>query len=142
MRVSQHHSLTPHFHTAMDTFSENSRNTHPKSKIYINTNRHETIPQGHLGFSVITEIELLSFAGLSTDDEQSIRQSLQALERLSLDQAVSQQTVVLRRQYRLKTPDAIVAASALIADAVLITNDRQLLSLDGVKTQALRMKAD
>ena len=110
--------------------------------LLFNNQLDETIPQGHLGFSVITEIELLSFAGLSTDDEQSIRQSLQALERLSLDQAVSQQTVVLRRQYRLKTPDAIVAASALIADAVLITNDRQLLSLDGVKTQALRMKAD
>ncbi|MFG6102221.1 type II toxin-antitoxin system VapC family toxin [Leptothoe sp. EHU-05/26/07-4] len=108
--------------------------------LLFNNQLDEVIPQGRLGFSVITEIELLSFSGLSDADEKLIQQHLQTLARISLDQAVSQQTIVLRRQHRLKTPDAIVVASALVADAVLITNDQQLLGLDGVKIRALKMQ--
>lgn len=108
--------------------------------LLFNNQLDEAIPQGRLGFSVITEIELLSFARLSEADERLIRQHLQALVRLPLNQAVSQQTISLRRQYRLKTPDAIVVASALVADAELVTNDQQLLRLDGVKARGLKIK--
>ncbi|EDX82523.1 hypothetical protein S7335_1227 [Synechococcus sp. PCC 7335] len=52
----------------------------------------------------------------------------------------SQQTIIQRRRHRLKTPDAIVVASASVADAVLLTNDRQLLKLDDLKTCALKIK--
>ena len=98
------------------------------------------IPEGQLGFSVIIEIELLSFPELTTDDEQLIRQSLKALARIPLDGAVSKQAVVLRRRFRLRVPDAIVAASALVLDAGLVTNDRQLLGLNGLRTRGLRMR--
>ncbi|NJM57899.1 MAG: type II toxin-antitoxin system VapC family toxin, partial [Synechococcales cyanobacterium RU_4_20] len=94
------------------------------SNIFIllfNDQLDEPIPEGRLGFSVITEIELLSFAGLSDEDGQLIRQQLQVLERLPLDEAVSERAIRLRRRFRLKTPDAIVVASALVADAVLLT---------------------
>ena len=61
-----------------------------------------------------------------------------------LDEAIPQErlgfSVITEIELRLKTPDAIVAASALVADAVLITNDQQLLGLDGIKTSALKMK--
>ncbi|MEM1256734.1 MAG: hypothetical protein AAGI69_30245 [Cyanobacteria bacterium P01_H01_bin.21] len=39
-----------------------------------------------------------------------------------------------------KTPDIMVAISNLVVDAVLITNDQQLLGLDGVKPRTLKMK--
>lgn len=100
----------------------------------------EAIPEGRLGFSTITEIELLSFPDLTTEDEQLIQQSLKALTRIPLDGAVSRQAVVLRRRFRLRVPDAIVAASALVAGAVLVTNDRQLLGCEGVRTRGLRMR--
>jgi predicted nucleic acid-binding protein len=47
----------------------------------------------------------------------------------------------LRRKYRLKTPDAIVAASADTMDAVLLTNDEQLLNLSEIKSCFLKMKS-
>ncbi|NJR69580.1 MAG: type II toxin-antitoxin system VapC family toxin [Synechococcales cyanobacterium CRU_2_2] len=113
------------------------------SNIFIllfNDQLDEPIPEGRLGFSVITEIELLSFAGLSDEDGQLIRQQLQVLERLPLDEAVSERAIRLRRRFRLKTPDAIVVASALVADAVLLTNDQQLLGVEGLRARALKMR--
>ena len=82
----------------------------------------------------------MSFSELTTDDEQLIRQSLEGLARIPLDGAVSKQAVVLRRRFRLRVPDAIVAASALVLDAGLVTNDRQLLGLNGLRTRGLRMR--
>jgi predicted nucleic acid-binding protein len=86
------------------------------------------------------EIELLSFATLSQTDEQLIRSHLDLLYRLPLEQEVSEKTIWLRRQHRLKIPDAIVAASAWAINAVLLTNDKQLLAVDTIKTRALRVK--
>lgn len=108
--------------------------------LLFNGSLDEVVPEGGLGFSVITEIELLSFANLSKADEKLIQYQLRELQRVPLDQAVSQKTIALRRQYRLKTPDAIVAASALAMDAVLLTNDQQLLRMDMVKTRAMEIK--
>ena len=48
----------------------------------------------------------------------------------------------LRRERRLKLPDAVVAASALVLDAVLLTNDRHLLTLPGLRSQSLELKHD
>lgn len=108
--------------------------------LLFNNRLDETIPDGSLGYSVIAEIELLSFPNLSETDEQFIRTHLDILQRLSLDRAVSEKTILLRRQHRLKTPDAIVGDSAWAMDAVLLTNDQQLLNIDDIKTRALRMK--
>ncbi len=102
----------------------------------------EPIPEGRLGFSVITEIELLSFAGLAEEDERLIRQELQVLERVPLDEAVSERAIALRRRSRLRTPDAIVAASAEATEAMLLTNDQQLLAVEGIRAQALRMRGE
>ena len=107
--------------------------------LLFNNRLAEAIPEGRLGYSVVTEIELLSFSGLSAEDEQLIRQHLKSLIRVPLDEVVSQQAIALRRRHRLKIPDAIVAASAAISDAVLLTNDQKLLKVGGIKTRALKM---
>lgn len=100
----------------------------------------EPIPEGRLGYSVITEIELLSFSNLTESDEKLLRSYLSQLHRVMLESRVSEETIRLRRRYRLKTPDAIVVASAVVMSAVLLTNDRQLQSIEEVTTQTLRMR--
>jgi predicted nucleic acid-binding protein len=52
---------------------------------------------------------------------------------------VREAAIRLRRERRLKVPDALIAASALALDAILLTNDQQLLSLPGVRVQALQL---
>jgi len=46
----------------------------------------------------------------------------------------------LRREQRLKLPDALIAATALTRDAVLLTNDRQLVNLPGLQCQTLKLR--
>ena len=67
--------------------------------LLFNDQLDEAIPEGNLGFSVITEIELLSFAGLAKDEAQLIREQLRSLQRISLDKAVSEQAITIRQQF-------------------------------------------
>lgn len=98
------------------------------------------LPNGKYSVSIITEIELLSFSGLSVEEEQKIRDLLLLLDRVHLTDAVRDETISLRRENRLKLPDAIIAASALIHDAVLLTNDQAFTSIEGLHCEALQLK--
>jgi predicted nucleic acid-binding protein len=49
---------------------------------------------------------------------------------LPLTDQIASKTITLRRQYRVKLPDAIIAASAIVNDTVLIT--RNLKDFAGV----------
>lgn len=100
----------------------------------------EPIPDGELGYSIITEIELLSFAGLEQAEETLVRTNLKALSQIPLTASITEKTIQLRRQYRLKTPDAIVAASAWDCEAILLSNDRQLAQIDEIRLLSLEIR--
>ena len=108
--------------------------------LLFNNRLQEPIPGGKLSYSVITEIELLSFPNLSQEDEVAIQQNLALLQRITIDRDVTQKTILLRRKYRLKTPDAIIAASAWAVNAILLTNDRKLNDVSEIQTQHLALK--
>jgi predicted nucleic acid-binding protein len=80
-------------------------------------NLHEVV------ISPIIRIELLSFAGLSKEEEQSIEDLLSQFNAIPLSRVIENQTVALKRQYKIKLPDAIIAATAINQDAVLLTRN-------------------
>ncbi|MCI5208092.1 MAG: PIN domain-containing protein [Candidatus Electrothrix sp. ATG2] len=47
--------------------------------------------------------------------------------------------MVLKRTRKLKTPDAIICATAIINKATLLTNDKQLLNIAGLHSQPLQL---
>lgn len=98
-----------------------------------------SLPDGKYSISIVNEIELLSFPGISTQEEQKIRELLQLLDRVNLTDAVRDEAIRLRRNNRLKFPDAIIAASALIQEAVLLTNDQTFSSIDGLDVETLQL---
>jgi len=49
-------------------------------------------------------------------------------------------TIKLRREQRLKLPDALIAACAIHFDAVLLTNDQRLSNIPGLRCQSLELK--
>lgn len=106
----------------------------------VNDRLASPLPEGKYSISVITEIELLSFVGLSDEEERRIRDLLSALERVQLSDAVRDQTIRLRRKNRLKLPDAIIAASALTQQAILLTNDQSFVAIDGLDCKTLQLK--
>jgi predicted nucleic acid-binding protein len=80
--------------------------------------------------SIINKIELLSFSNVPgqiiffTDNAFVI----------SLDENIVQKTIELRRKYKIKLPDAIIAATALIFDLTLIThNISDFKKINGLK---------
>jgi predicted nucleic acid-binding protein len=77
--------------------------------------------------SIITEIELLGFPRLTRLDETRIRSLLSGFTVVAVDERIASQAVALKRRHAIKTPDAIIAATALLEDACLVTRDQALL---------------
>ena len=98
------------------------------------------LPDGHYSVSIITEIELLSFPDLSQGEEQQIRVLLREFQTIPLTESVSAKTIQLRRNNKkLKLPDAVIAASAIQQQAVLLTNDQIFSAIDGLSYQTLQL---
>ncbi|MEO7861462.1 MAG: type II toxin-antitoxin system VapC family toxin [Nitrospirales bacterium] len=100
----------------------------------------DVLPIGSYHISVISEIELLSYPNLSTKEEGAIRDFLSKIETIGLRSDVTETAIAFRRQHRMKLPDAIIAASASVLDAVLLTNDSALLKLPGIRAMALKLR--
>jgi predicted nucleic acid-binding protein len=100
----------------------------------------DELPKAVYAYSVISEIELLSWPEIQPEQENVWRGLLATLHRVEVDSFVRETAIRLRRDRRLKLPDALIAASALVLDAVLFTNDQQLLSLSGLRSQSLKLK--
>lgn len=72
--------------------------------------------------SVVTFIEVLAGAH-EPEEENIIRGFLSSLEVVGLSTEVAEMTVRLRRDYRLKVPDAIVYATARVEGCMLVSRN-------------------
>ena len=76
-----------------------------------------------VGFSAITKLEVLGYSGLTAADDRSLRELLTQFEEVPVLPAVIDEAIRLRRLHRMKTPDAIVAATALLQQAEIVTRN-------------------
>jgi predicted nucleic acid-binding protein len=93
-------------------------------------------PYAALHISVITRMELLSFHGITLEEESCIRDMLASLHVVLCSDAIEQIAIRFRRATRAKLPDALVAASAIAAKATLVTCDAVLvrMAFPGLRT--------
>ena len=101
----------------------------------------ESLPDGEIVCSIITEIELLSLPTLTSAEDVIIRERLAELTIYDIDYEVKEETIRLRRSHRLKLPDAVIAATAIINDAVLVTNDKKLQIVPELRCRELFLKS-
>jgi hypothetical protein len=73
--------------------------------------------------SVITEIEALSWINVDKNKERIVQEFINDSHVISLTPAVVKQCVNIRRSQKIKTPDAIIAATAIVHNLTLITSD-------------------
>lgn len=73
--------------------------------------------------SSITEIELLCWKTSSEDDLKLLHSFINDTLVLELELAIKLKTAEIRRANRIKLPDAIIAATALIFDLTLLTRN-------------------
>jgi len=95
---------------------------------------------GEYCLSVISEMELLSYPSLDERAEQQIRSFLSTVSVIGLSDQVREAAIRLRRQTGLRLPDAIVAATAVVLDAEVLTNDLDLLRVAGLRARSLPLK--
>jgi predicted nucleic acid-binding protein len=97
------------------------------------------LPLGQYFASIITQIELLSYSSLSSEEEKQIINFLDCITVIGIDNNIKNLAIVLRKKYRLKLPDAIIAATTQSLDATLFTNDIRLISLTEINTQSVEI---
>jgi predicted nucleic acid-binding protein len=74
--------------------------------------------------SVITEIEITGVEGLSKN-ELNIRQAaIDFCTVIPLTNSIKNEAIKLKQQYKVKVPDAIVAATAITEGYTLVTADK------------------
>jgi predicted nucleic acid-binding protein len=100
----------------------------------------EPLPRARVSVSVITEIELLSYPTLAAEDESEIRSFLDHVDVIDLVSEIKRLAILLRREYRLKLPDAVIAATAHHLRAQLWTNDTKLLNIPLPTSKSLLLK--
>lgn len=86
-----------------------------------------------VAISTITELEVLSFPQLDDMKLLMIGAWLSGLTIIPVDSSLASIAAGLRRAYRLKSPDAIIAATALAHKAALVTRDKQFTKITGLK---------
>ena len=74
-----------------------------------------------IGYSAVTRLEVLGFPGLAAEDEAGLRQLLAQFSEAEVGAAIIERAIEIRRSVRIKTPDAIIAATALLYGADLVT---------------------
>jgi predicted nucleic acid-binding protein len=84
--------------------------------------------KSELYISVITRMELAA-KQVQPEEEKAIRDFIADVTVSPLDEEVERKAVEIRRTTKIKLPDCIVAATAIVLDAVLVTNDAHLLRL-------------
>jgi hypothetical protein len=87
--------------------------------------------------STVTELELFAGTKMSDEEQKAIFELLEVVEAITVTSEIAQKAGLLLAQYRkshgLRALDAVIAATALINDAVLITlNDRHFRFIQGL----------
>ena len=80
-------------------------------------------PEVSVIYSAITRIEVLGFPNLSAKEEEAVRRLLNEFEEVAVSNAVVERTIQIRKLVRIKIPDALIAASADTAKAVVVTRN-------------------
>ena len=82
--------------------------------------------------SIISEIELLGFKGLSQSDKKKINLFLSECTIVPLNTEVKDICIAIKQKDKSKTPDAIIAATALYLQIPLITADKEFEKMDNL----------
>lgn len=79
-----------------------------------------------LAFSVISKIEVLSFAPLTAEQVSNTEKFLNLFRQFNLNDEVVSLSSALRRKANISLGDAMIVATAISYRMILVTNDKQL----------------
>lgn len=90
----------------------------------------------NVALSIINLPEFLSYPKITNADEVLLFRFLKKVDFVNLDfnnTSLIQQTITIRKSHKLKLPDAIIAATALLRNTQLVTNDKDFRKVPNLK---------
>lgn len=85
-------------------------------------------------YSVVTRMELLSYKPATPETELKIKAFIDEGNEFGLTEEIIQQTIAIRRSVKIKLPDAIIAATAIVHKLILLSdNDTDFLRVPRLK---------
>jgi len=103
-----------------------------KARIFVNNLLAKDIPY----LSVITEIELLCWKNDSEKDMEILKDFINGTRIIDLENKIKLKTIEIRRNHKIKLPDAIIAATAIVEGFSLVTrNTADFQNISGIILQ-------
>jgi predicted nucleic acid-binding protein len=94
----------------------------------------DKILQESFNISIITRIEFLGWKGHSPEGLIKARHLLDCARCISLTDTIAEKTIEIRNEASITLPDAVIAATALSLDAILVTrNVKDFTNVDGLR---------
>lgn len=79
--------------------------------------------------SFVTELELLGYKDLTSQDREKIKDLLADSTIIDINSMIKNIVIELRKNYKIKLPDAIIAASSQFLNIPFMTSDKNLSKL-------------
>ena len=96
----------------------------------------QLISSNWIGLSVISILEFLAYPLLSSNDRTLLKKLINRVEVIGIvnDFNTLEYIASFKKRTRLKLPDAIIAATAMQQQAILITNDKHFTNISSLQT--------
>lgn len=79
--------------------------------------------------SFITEVEILSYSKITKEEESKIKEFLSEITIVGWNDVVRDRAIKLKRNYKIKLPDAIIIATAIYLKVPFLTADMEFLKV-------------
>ena len=83
----------------------------------------------YYSISLITYMEILSYNFSSQEEEKFVRKLLSLFKIIDINKAIADKVIKLKKNRKIKLPDAIIVSTALMTNSILYTNDISCIDL-------------
>jgi hypothetical protein len=83
--------------------------------------------------SVISEIELLAFPDISIAQTKGVLEFLNECIIININDTIKNETIKIRKKFKVKIPDSIIIATALSMNIPVMTSDKDFEKVSGLQ---------
>lgn len=89
--------------------------------------------------SVITYMEVLGYKFNSIQEEEIMKNLLSLFEIIYIDELTTQMVIEIRKANKIKLPDAIICATAIINNTILFSSDIRLKAIKNLNLKIIEI---